>query len=69
MSDSPSPERKRPSLEDYLLRYDLAEIMAEAQQDYSQAKTAGPRLLDQKDIAARFRQPRARPDKPGHEQH
>ena len=69
MSDLPSPVRKLPSLEDYLQRYDLAEILTEAKQDYSQAKTAGPRLLDQKDIAARFRHPSARPDKPGHEQH
>lgn len=68
MSMPPPPERKRPSLADYLLRYDLAEILAEAQQDYSQSKTAGPRLLNQKDIAARFRQAKSRPDKPGHEQ-
>lgn len=68
MSAPPQPERKLPSLADYLLRYDLKEILAEAQQDYSQSKTAGPRLLDQKDIAARFRQPKARPEKPGHEQ-
>lgn len=69
MSDPRPPERKLPSLADYLMRYDLAEILAEAQQDYSQSKTAGPRLLDQKDIAARFRQTKPRPDQPGHEQH
>lgn len=68
MSDSPSVQRKRPSMEDFLLRYDLADILAEAQQDYSQAKTAGPRLLEQKEISARFQRPRARVAPPGHEQ-
>lgn len=68
MNTPPEPNRKLPSLADYLLRYDLAGLLAEAQQDYSQAKTAGPRLLDQKDIAARFRQVKPRPGKPSHEQ-
>ena len=61
------PDLKRPSLADYLLRYDLAEILAEARQDYNQSKTAGPRLLEQKDIAARFRQSLPRAGKPEHE--
>lgn len=65
MSAPQPPDHKLPSLADYLLRYDLKEILAEAQQDYSQSKTAGPRLLEQKDIAARFRQPKPRPDKSG----
>lgn len=68
MSDLRPPDRRLPSLADYLLRYDLAETLAEAQSDYSQSKTAGRRLLDQKDIAARFRQSKPRPDKSGHEQ-
>jgi hypothetical protein len=69
MSNPQHPYHKLPSLADYLLRYDLAEILAEAQLDYNQSKTAGPRLLDQKEIAARFsRLPKAKPEKPSHEQ-
>lgn len=64
MSSPPPPDRKPPSLADFLLRYDLAEILQEAKQDYSQSNTGAPRLLDQKDITARFRQSKPRPDKP-----
>lgn len=58
------PAVKLPSLADYLVRYDLAAILEEARQDYSQASSGTPRLLNQKDIAARFRKP-ASPPKPG----
>lgn len=54
--ESPTPPRK--SLADYLVRYDLAALMEEAREDYSQSSSGAPRLLDQKDIAARFRKPR-----------
>lgn len=64
MSNPQPPDRKPPSLADFLLRYDLAEIQQEAKQDYSQSNTGAPRLLEQKDISARFRQSRPRPDKP-----
>jgi hypothetical protein len=64
MSSPQPPDRKPPSLADFLLRYDLAEILREARQDYSQSSTGAPRLLEQKDITARFRQTKPRPDKP-----
>jgi hypothetical protein len=64
MSSPQPPDRKPPSLVDFLMRYDLAEIQLEAKQDYSQSNTGAPRLLDQKDITARFRQSKPRPDKP-----
>jgi len=64
MSNPRPPDRKPPSLADYLLRYDLAEIQHEARLDYSQSNTGAPRLLDQKDITARFRQSKPRTDKP-----
>lgn len=53
-----TPESSRempPSLADYVVRYDLATMVREAQLDYSQASTGAPRLLGQKDISARFR--------------
>jgi hypothetical protein len=53
MSDPP-PKPKLPSLADYLIRYDLASTIEEARLDYSQVSSAAPRLLAQKDIAARF---------------
>jgi hypothetical protein len=58
------PERKPKlkSLADYLVRYDLAATLEEAQLEYSQSASGGPRLLEQKEIAARFR--KARPAKP-----
>lgn len=46
---------KPPSLADYLARYDLVALLNEAQMDYNQASAGTPRLLNQKDIAARFR--------------
>lgn len=55
---------KRPSLADYLVRYDLQTMIAEAQLDYKTTTAGTPRLLDQKDIAARFRRPRSAPGKP-----
>lgn len=57
------PLIKVPSLVDYLVRYDLPTILAEARLDYNQASSGTPRLLNQKDIAARFRAAR-KPDKP-----
>lgn len=61
---NPTPPVKRPSLVDYLLRYDLPTILEEARQDYTQASSGTPRLLNQKDIAARFRGAAKKPDKP-----
>ncbi len=52
---TPSPKPKLPSLADYLIRYDLASMIEETRLDYSQTSTGAPRLLAQKDIAARFR--------------
>lgn len=60
---NPLPRRGRmKSLADYLVRYDLATILADARHDYGQSAAGAPRLLDQKDIAARFR--KSRPAKP-----
>jgi len=62
------PRSKEPSLKDYLVHYDLAAMLAEAQLDYSHATSGGPRHLEQKDIAARFRNPHPpakAPDEPG----
>lgn len=59
MSDVPSRKGRMKSLADYLVRYDLAAMIAEARLDYAQSASGVPRLLDQKDIAARFRKPRA----------
>ena len=54
--NTPDPQRpKLPSLADYLVRYDLASILEDARLDYNQVSSGTPRLLDQKDIAARFR--------------
>lgn len=55
---------KRPSLADYIVHYDLQTLINEAQQDYKKTTAGTPRLLDQKDIAARFRGPRSSPAKP-----
>ena len=53
---TPHPGKtKMPSLADYLVRYDLATMLEEARADYHQAASGAPRLLDQKDISARFR--------------
>lgn len=60
---NPTPV-KLPSLVDYLVRYDLPTILEEARQDYNQASSGTPRLLNQKDIAARFRAGARKPDKP-----
>ena len=49
------PGKKPPSLADFVVRYDLATMLREAQQDYSQTSSGAPRLLGQKDISARFR--------------
>jgi hypothetical protein len=55
-SSNPSPAPPRiPSLANYLVRHDLAALLAEAHQDYDQAGTGASRHLEQKDIAARFR--------------
>ena len=54
MSSDPQPA-KRKSLANYLVRHDLAALLEEARLDYSQATSGAPRLLDQKEIAARFR--------------
>ncbi|MBI2496987.1 MAG: hypothetical protein HYV75_03360 [Opitutae bacterium] len=63
--NSPAPQRpKIPSLADYLVRYDLAAMLEEARLDYNQSVSGGPRHLEQKDIAARFRDLRRRPKAP-----
>ena len=58
MSTTPRKPKLK-SLADYLVRYDLAAMMEEARADYSQSSSGAPRLLDQKEIAARFRKSRA----------
>jgi hypothetical protein len=63
MSNPKLPLIKMPSLVDYLVRYDLPTILEEARLDYTQSSSGTPRLLNQKDIAARFRAAR-KPDKP-----
>lgn len=60
---NPTPV-KVPSLVDYLVRYDLRTISEEAKLDYNQASSGTPRLLNQKDIAARFRTAAKKTDKP-----
>lgn len=55
----PKPKPQPRSLADYIVRHDLAAMLAEARADYSQSASGGPRLLEQKDIAARFRRRRA----------
>lgn len=57
MNETP-PKPKMHSLVDYMIRHDLATILAEAQSDYRESSAGGPRLLTQQDIAARFRRPR-----------
>ena len=63
--NTPPSRPKLPSLADYLVRYDLASLIEEARLDYSQTSSGSPRLLAQKDIAARFhnlRQPNKAPN-------
>ena len=63
--DTPkSPRPKLPSLADYVVRYDLANLLEEARMDYNQTTSGGPRHLDQKDIAARFSAVRLKPPAP-----
>lgn len=64
MTPPEPPPSKLPSLADYLVRYDLAAMLEEARQDYNQATSGSPRHLDQKDIAARFRDLRRPPKAP-----
>ncbi len=63
MNQPVPPKAKIPSLADYLVRYDLAAMIEEARLDYNQSSSGGPRHLDQKEIAARFK----RPPKAAHE--
>lgn len=58
---SNEPPKKTRSLANYLVRYDLAAMIEEARADYSQFTPGAPRLLDQKEIAARFRKRPAKP--------
>lgn len=67
MTEKHDDHSKRPSLADYLVRYDLARMIEEAKQDYNQA-SPGPRLLNQRDITARFRRPGPRRPSHGHGQ-
>lgn len=63
MSDAKPHPTKLPSLADFLVRYDMKAMLEEAKLDYSQASSGTPRLLNQKDIAARFRAgPRKKPN-------
>jgi len=55
MTDPKPNHSKSPSLQDYVVRYDLATLIEEARLDYSRASAGAPRHLDQKDITARFR--------------
>lgn len=64
MKPPESTPPKLPSLADYLVRYDLKAMMEEAKLDYMQASSGTPRLLNQKDIAARFRKAAPPPAKP-----
>lgn len=57
MSSPDTPAKKMPSLADYLVKHDLKTMLEEAKMDYMQASSGTPRLLNQKDIAARFRKP------------
>ena len=53
------PSKAKPaSMADYLIRYDLKMMMEVAQSDYSDVTSGVPRLLEQKDIAARFKKPK-----------
>jgi hypothetical protein len=53
------PSKGKPaSMADYLIRYDLAMMMEVARADYSDVTSGVPRLLEQKDIAARFKKPK-----------
>jgi hypothetical protein len=63
---SNQPPSKAPSLKDYLVHYDLLEMLEAAQQEYKQATSGGPRHLDQKEISARFQHPNP-PTKAAHE--
>jgi hypothetical protein len=62
MSDH-NPTPRRNSLADYIVRYDLPSLLEEARLDYSESSAGGPRLLNQKDIAARFKKSRPAPAK------
>lgn len=62
---TPSSPDKLPSLADYIVRYDLKTMIDEAKLDYTQSSSGTPRLLNQKDIAARFRKPGPAAAKPG----
>jgi hypothetical protein len=65
MSPPEESKAKLPSLADYMVRYDLKTILEEARLDYTQSSSGTPRLLNQKDIAARFRKPAPPAAKPG----
>ena len=67
MNNADTPKSKLPSLKDYLVRYDLTAMLEEARLDYNQSSSGTPRLLNQKDIAARFRHPPRPPGKAAHE--
>jgi len=64
MMPDETPPAKIPSLADYIVRFDLREMLAEARLDYNESSSGAPRLLAQKDIAARFKKLPPRPTKP-----
>lgn len=63
MSSAKPPKTGIPSLADYIVRHDLITMLEEARLDYNQASSGAPRLLNQKEIAARFSVPVRRPGK------
>lgn len=64
MTPEETPKTKIPSLADYIVRFDLREMLTEARLDYNESSSGAPRLLAQKDIAARFKKLAPRPTKP-----
>lgn len=64
MTPEEKPKPKIPSLADFIVRFDLREMLAEARADYNETSSGAPRLLAQKDIAARFKKLPPRPTKP-----
>ncbi|MBI3885631.1 MAG: hypothetical protein HY302_07880 [Opitutae bacterium] len=61
MEPNEPPKINLPSLADYVVRFDLTAMIEEARADYNQTSSGAPRLMAQKDIAARFKKPLPRP--------
>lgn len=54
MSNAKPNKGRLPSLADYIVKHDVTALLEEARLDYSEASSGAPRLLNQKDISARF---------------